>query len=82
MFRSPIKYLKTEEIMSSQASAPDRITVVIPTLNESGTVADIIRRTKPYSSDIMVVDGHSTDDTIPIATKMGARIVFDNKGTR
>jgi len=64
--------------MSSQASTPDRITVVIPTLNESATVADIIRRAKPYSSDILVVDGHSSDDTILIATEMGARIVFDH----
>ncbi len=56
----------------------DMITVVIPTLNESQTVAETIRRVRPYSNDVVVVDGHSSDDTIRIAGDLGARVVFDH----
>jgi dolichol-phosphate mannosyltransferase len=57
----------------------DKITIVIPTLNEFLTIADIIKCIKKYSSDIIVVDGHSIDDTVAIAHSLGARIVYDHK---
>jgi dolichol-phosphate hexosyltransferase len=54
------------------------ITVVIPALNEARTIGDIIEHAKPYTSDILVVDGHSPDGTAEIARSLGARVVFDN----
>ena len=57
----------------------DRICVVIPTLNEGETLADIIIGVRPYASDIIVVDGHSTDNTAEIARSLGTRIVLDHK---
>lgn len=54
------------------------ITVVIPALNEARTIGDIIEQAKPYTSDILVVDGHSPDGTAEIARSLGARVVFDN----
>ncbi|MBM4312913.1 MAG: glycosyltransferase family 2 protein [Deltaproteobacteria bacterium] len=54
------------------------ITVVIPTLNEAQTVGDIIEKVKPYTTDILVVDGHSPDGTARIADSLGARVIFDN----
>ena len=56
----------------------DAVTVVIPALNEALTIGDIIEGTRPYTSDILVVDGHSPDGTAGIARSMGARIVFDH----
>ena len=56
----------------------DAVTVVIPALNEALTIGDIIERTRPYTSDILVVDGHSPDGTAGIAGSMGARVVFDH----
>ena len=56
----------------------DRITVVIPTLNEAQTVGEIIAKTRPYTSDILVVDGHSPDGTAEIARSLGTRVVFDH----
>jgi dolichol-phosphate hexosyltransferase len=56
----------------------ESITVVIPALNEARTIGDIIEHAKPYTSDILVVDGHSPDGTAEIARSLGARVVFDN----
>jgi len=56
----------------------DAVTVVIPALNEALTIGDIIERTRPYTSDILVVDGHSPDGTADLARSMGARVVFDH----
>ena len=54
------------------------VTIVIPTLNEALTVADVITGRQPYASDILVVDGHSPDGTAEIARLLGARVLFDN----
>jgi len=56
----------------------DAITVVIPALNEAQTIGDIIAHVRPFTTDILVVDGHSPDGTARIAGSLGARVVFDN----
>lgn len=56
----------------------DIITVVIPTLNEARSLGDVIEHVKPYTTDILVVDGRSPDGTAQIASALGARVVFDN----
>jgi dolichol-phosphate hexosyltransferase len=56
----------------------DAVTIVIPALNEARTICEIIKKTRPYASDILVVDGHSPDGTADLAQSMGARIVFDH----
>lgn len=55
-----------------------KVTIVIPTLNEADTLASVIQRCKPFGDEIMVVDGHSTDDTVVIAEKAGVRVVEQN----
>ena len=62
----------------SEYKGRDAVTVVIPALNEVLTIGDIIGKTRPYASDILVVDGHSPDGTADLARSMGARIVFDH----
>ena len=56
----------------------DIITVVITTLNEARSLGDVIEHVKPYTTDILVVDGRSPDGTAQIASALGARVVFDN----
>ena len=53
------------------------VTVVIPTKNEEGLIAEIIDATRPHATEILVVDGHSTDRTREIASAKGARVVLD-----
>lgn len=54
----------------------DQVTVLIPTLNEEPTIGDLIRRFKARGfSDILVIDGKSSDKTRDIATDQGAMVI-------
>lgn len=54
----------------------DKVCILIPTLNEANTIGEVVEE---FSSmgfpNILVIDGHSTDDTLKIARKNGAKVV-------
>jgi dolichol-phosphate hexosyltransferase len=54
------------------------IGVVIPALNEAKTLGEIILKTKPYASSILVVDGNSADGTASVARSLGVEVIFDH----
>ena len=54
------------------------ITIVIPVLNEEGYLGTLIKKCRTYGSEIIVVDGHSTDRSVEIARENGAIIVYDH----
>lgn len=58
-----------------------RISVVIPTLNESDQIADTIASV-PTDEDveILVADGNSDDDTAAVATASGAQVIAAPRG--
>lgn len=56
-----------------------RVSVVIPTLNEEPTIAEIIKGCKPYADEVIVVDGHSRDGTREVAAALGVKVVLDNQ---
>jgi glycosyltransferase involved in cell wall biosynthesis len=47
-----------------------RISVVIPTRNEAQNLPYILPRIPPLVSEVLLVDGHSTDDTIEVAKRL------------
>jgi len=49
-----------------------RISVIIPALNESDTIASVIDSAQTKAHEIILVDGGSTDDTREIAAHKGA----------
>ncbi len=55
-----------------------RICAVILARNEEKTIGEIIRNTKPLVDEVVVVDGHSTDNTRLIAEREGARVLLDH----
>ena len=57
---------------------PESISVVIPVKNEAGTITRCISEIKKDSivSEIIVVDGNSSDQTISLAHQAGARVVM------
>ncbi len=60
------------------ALSPDsKVSVVIPTKNEEGLIAEIIDAVRPHADEILVVDGHSTDRTRQIASQKAVRVVLD-----
>jgi len=55
-----------------------KITVVIPTKNEEKTIEEIINKCKTHADEVIVVDGHSEDNTRAIAQAQGVRVVLDH----
>ncbi|MHA2357487.1 MAG: glycosyltransferase [Candidatus Heimdallarchaeaceae archaeon] len=61
------------------------ISVIIPTYNNSKTLNECLESLKKQTlqpHEIVVVDGHSIDDTIEIAKKHDCRILFEEGGSR
>ena len=55
-----------------------RISVVIPTRNEAGSIARVLQDIpRPPVTDVVVVDNNSTDGTPAIAESHGARVVSE-----
>lgn len=50
------------------------ITIVIPTLNEASQIVECVRHLA-WADEVIVVDAASTDDTVGLARKAGARVV-------
>jgi glycosyltransferase involved in cell wall biosynthesis len=66
-------------------SAP-YISVVIPTLDEGKNIKKLIGGVKSIigsygtNNEIIIVDGHSSDNTVALAKRGGAKILYDDKG--
>ncbi|MBW4024220.1 MAG: glycosyltransferase [Proteobacteria bacterium] len=57
------------------------VAVVIPTLNEAGTIGAVIREIpRDYACDIIIADSGSTDGTQAVATAAGARVIDTGRG--
>lgn len=58
-----------------------RISVVIPVRNEAQNLCYILPRIPPIASEIILVDGHSTDDTISVAKRLLPKIhIIEQQG--
>ena len=55
------------------------VSVIICAKNEAGGIQQVIDSVKPYGSEILVIDGHSTDKTAELAAAAGARVYKDHK---
>ncbi len=61
------------------------VSIILPTKNNERTIENCLKSifNLNYSKkEVIIVDGHSTDDTIRIASKYDIRIIYENKGTR
>jgi len=59
--------------MVSQASSDlpwPRVSVVVPTLNEARNLPYVFSRLPPDVHEVIVVDGHSVDDTVAVARQL------------
>src|SRR6266567_7199825 len=52
-----------------------RISIVIPALNEAKNLCHVLPLIPPIVTEIILVDGHSTDDTIAVAQRLDSSIL-------
>ncbi len=52
-------------------------TIIIPAKDEALTISGIVAEARAWSSEVIVVDGHSRDDTATQARAAGARVLLD-----
>lgn len=77
--RTKLKSLKRTAPKSNGRLSNGGVTLVIPAKNEAENICEVIDRSAPYCDELIVVDGHSTDETRELAASYGARVVLDNK---
>src|SRR5829696_10419999 len=75
----PIAPASASSAAPAARADPLRLSVVIPTLNAEPHLAECLERMKA-ADEIIVVDGGSSDETVPAAERAGARIVMAPKG--
>ncbi len=51
------------------------VCVLVPTLNEAETISDIVKSFVSAGYRVLVIDGHSTDDTRKLAASAGAEVI-------
>lgn len=59
------------------APAPIPLSVLIRTVNDADRIAATITSVLPLGAEIVVINSGSKDDTVAIATKLGARVIFN-----
>jgi glycosyltransferase involved in cell wall biosynthesis len=66
---------------TASGEAGPKVTVVIPTLNEARNLPHVFSRLPAGLHEVVVVDGHSVDDTLTVARQLrpDARIVMQNR---
>jgi dolichol-phosphate mannosyltransferase len=67
---------------SEGAEGPDAdVCVLVPTKDEEGTIGDVVRGFRERGfSNVLVIDGKSTDRTVETAREAGARVVTQSGG--
>ncbi len=56
-----------------------KISAVIPAYNEEKRIADVIKKTRKYVDEVLVIDDGSSDKTALVAKKAGARVLSNKK---
>lgn len=56
----------------------EEISVVISALNEEKTIGDVVQSTHKCATEVIVMDGHSTDNTREVAKEAGAEVLIDS----
>ena len=67
--------------LDTREAPPVRVSVVIPTINEAANLPHVFARLPDDLYEVIVVDGHSTDDTVAVARLLRphVRIVLQNR---
>jgi glycosyltransferase involved in cell wall biosynthesis len=51
------------------------VIAIIPAYNEEKTISNVVKQTKKYIDDVLVIDDNSSDKTADLAKKAGAKVI-------
>jgi dolichol-phosphate mannosyltransferase len=71
------KKITLEEISDLKELKDPDVTVIIPARNEEKTIETVVKECLNYASQVIVINGNSTDKTEEMAHKAGAKIIQD-----
>ena len=58
---------------------PPKIVVIIPAYNEAQSIGLVLAEIPAIVSEVIVVNNRSTDETVAVAEKAGAKVLTENK---
>ena len=59
-----------------------RVTVYMPCRNEAKNLPRVLKSIPPFVDEVLVIDNNSTDDTVKIAKKHGAKVLTEARTKR
>lgn len=62
--------------MGFQGQNSKRVLAIIPAYNEAGYIEAIVKKTRPYTDQVVVVDDGSSDQTAEYAIQAGAHVII------
>ncbi len=77
-----LMYLSQQKV-ELLATETTPVSIIVPALNEANGIADTLNylnSLQPPAAEIIVVDGGSTDNTVNLAKKAGAKVVRSKRG--
>lgn len=63
----------------SKTQKPKKILIVVPALNEEGSIGEVIQKIRAIYSEVLVYDDGSSDDTANVAEKNGAMVIRNSR---
>ena len=74
--------MRTIQELSKEGRGEGQVSVIVPTLNAADTLPGLIEqlRTSAIVKEVIVADGGSSDETVPIAAAAGARVIEAARG--
>ncbi|WP_371265287.1 TIGR04283 family arsenosugar biosynthesis glycosyltransferase [Pleurocapsa sp. PCC 7327] len=69
------------ELVTLEETVTERISIIIPVLNEVGTIEKVLASTQPSTKiEVIVVDGGSVDGTLELVQSLGVKVLSSPTG--
>src|SRR4051812_9984611 len=77
----PPTYLTPETVPSQILAGEPTVSVVVPAMNEARNLEHVFPRIPGSIHEVILVDGHSTDDTVAVALALrpGVKVITQNR---
>ena len=73
--------MSKKKIFTTQNNDNQKISIIIPVLNEARTIKETLASTDPSTNvEVIVVDGGSLDDTVQVAQSLGIKVLSSSTG--